>query len=205
MRSFLVIPAIILSTLLASCCTSQQTPQPPVPDALGEPEQGQIVRDGQSLHVVRFPRTIQIDDAVDPRMAASVVAWWNLEMSRDGVSRAVFDAWDGEGDPDITVHYEVLQPNILGLAGIRNTLAGEIVTPCRIRINVRLVIMPTALTETLRHELGHCIGLDDDPIERAAPFLNSIMEARLPRRGNLTHRDFFLLRRMYDRARRALD
>lgn len=139
----------------------------------------------------------------DFSILTEAVDWWNAQADRDGTDRTWFEISDID-DPDITA-YQGETPVIdmddwglpifaSGVARIQNASDG-LITHCEVVIADAYAYHRPTMVGATKHELGHCIGLDDDP---ASLDLNSIMSRVLIESGELTYHDFQLIVDMLD-------
>ena len=120
-------------------------------------------------------------------------AFWNETMGRDGVIRDVFFVDDISPNvlvsfgyvPQSDYEYENgIEPS--GIAYVEFTETGSI-TGCEIVISSDIAYHAETVQWTLIGEMGHCLGLEDDP---NSIDLNSIMSSPLLLNGELTDEDW---------------
>jgi len=130
-------------------------------------------------------------------------AWWNDEMSRDGVTRVVVHVEPGADYPEdthgvIPVFFGYLPENEDGTdpGGLFEYAErdGRLLYGT-ITISADLEYHRETVGGVLRHELGNALGLSDDP---NSIDLNSVMSFELAEYGELTDHDFELVADVYD-------
>jgi len=135
--------------------------------------------------------------------AGNAVDWWNAEMSRDGVIRVVHH-FEGETEyPEAThgvvnVFYGYLPSDDLetDTGGLfEYALRDGQLLYGTVTVSSDLGYHDQTISAIIRHELGHALGLADDP---ASIDLNSVMSYELAEHGELTEQDFDLVAEIYD-------
>ena len=118
----------------------------------------------------------------------TAVTWWNEQIGEQVffLSPYVTDfsvrrgyVPPGDYDPESTTG---------GVAGIARLEYSEdgLITSCDITVSIDISYSWQTMVEVIKHELGHCLGLDDDPYSLD---LNSIMSDPMVWRGEVTELD----------------
>lgn len=150
-----------------------------------------VAEDGTELHPGAMPVTVSAeDDCAD--VAGDAIAWWGGELGVDAfVARddgyasvalgLVPDAGDinSDGEP-------------LGHASIEYSAWGSVLS-CDVTLSSDIAYHGETLVQVARHELGHCLGLADDPGPPTTVDLRSVMASPLDPLGILTDHDRALL------------
>jgi hypothetical protein len=175
-------PLALLALLLAGC--------PGPTDWL---DNGLMVRDGLELHQAALPVTVAVDMSVeDDTLVPEIIAWWN--------DQAGFEVFAGPvpvADILVTVGYVPgdYEDNVAGLAEVEFAADGSI-TSCLVTLSSDIAYHRPTLLKDGEHELGHCVGLEDDPGPPTTVDLRSIMSDPLDPLGRLTDNDRELLEEM---------
>jgi hypothetical protein len=149
----------------------------------------------QPWRVVIHP-SVDGDDGFDRALVVQAIEWVNVELSRDGVPRTYFELVSSStterGSIVVEVGYtgedenEDTFPGIFRAAYNSNS---EIVYGT-ITVSPEITYHAPTVYAVLRHELGHCLGLGDDPGPPVTVDLNSFMASPLVLDGDMTRRDF---------------
>jgi len=146
-----------------------------------------------------MPWRVTVDESIDLAQAEEAIHFWESSGTVDGLPPSWFQLWHEEqapGDPG-SVYLEIgyvsdhdpsddYEPG--GRAILEWTAVDEI-RSCHIIISSDIAYHEATVQTNLRHELGHCLGLADDP---SSLDLDSIMSS--PRPGSmLTEHDRVLL------------
>jgi hypothetical protein len=152
-----------------------------------------MVRDGVTLRT-NLPVGVSSSVEMWP-YTLSAAQWWNQQ-----VREVVFDF--PTSTPDVMVYsgyvpagdfdVETATGGAAGFADIQYSLWDGLITSCEITVSSD-ISDAHSVVEVTKHELGHCLGLDDDPDSLD---LNSIMSSPMPWRGELTEGDLALVRGM---------
>jgi len=139
-----------------------------------------------------------IPDGLEPIIPA-VIAWWNDQIDDD-------EDWIYEDltSPDFTaeVNYLALDEmpddmfaieHELDLAAVYYSVADGAVISCHCILNVDFAYDIEYMELGLRHCVGHCLGLEDDPGIDETVDLRSIMSNPIDPLGELTDHDRALL------------
>lgn len=149
-----------------------------------------------------FPWSVVAEPELELQVE-NACSWWNDEMSRDGVVRVVFLPEPGAEYPPgtagvipvsfgyIPLNDDETEPGGVFDYGERDGLLvfGSITVSADFEYHTDTV------SSVLRHELGHALGLADDP---NSIDLNSVMSYELAENGALTDHDFDLVAEVYD-------
>jgi len=156
-------------------------------------EEDLVVRDGLELHATHFPLLATVDDTADPGWLTSTTAWWV------GQSRLPVLAEDAEFEDILVSEGYMSNPNALDHTHLEYDSEGGILR-CEIVISADIAYDRETSLQVLRHALGHCFGLADDPGPPQTVDLRSIMSSPLDMLGVLTDHDRELLLEMYENA-----
>lgn len=170
-------------------------------------DNGRLEMSGYNVEPHHYPMRVialtSVDDEAfgfDRDLIIQAVEWWNEQASRDGIQRNVFVV-DDEAIPGTTGVIEVgvgytgdsYEDGIPGIYEFyydeEFIMYGVVTVSSDITYNDRTVI------DVLRHELGHALGLDDDP---DSIDLDSVMGSPLVYDGGLTEGDFGLVEESYE-------
>jgi len=149
-----------------------------------------VADDGVTLHPGVLPATVDADEDCDA-VVAEAVAWW-----ADSLDAPAFILCDG--DCDVTVALGLVpwtdtdEAEPMGLAEIEYASDGAVLR-CEITISSDIAYDHATALQVARHELGHCLGLADDPGPPATVDLRSVMSSPLAPLGVLTEHDRALL------------
>jgi hypothetical protein len=130
-------------------------------------------------------------------LPAAVEEWWNLQMGQEWL-------YDDPITPTITaeVNYislDEMPDNFMAiehdvdLTAVEYSVYDGAMISCHIVLNVDLAYDLPTMEQGLRHALGHCFGLEDDPGIDVTVDLRSIMSNPLDPLGELTDHDRELL------------
>lgn len=179
---------VVLLTVYLVACEESRAPE----------DRGfHVTSDGDELTPGEIPMSVWWD-AANLHYVADSVSWWNGEMSRDGMSRVVFFALDEDSVEisdvdvsfgDVVYHGEEDPENIvpLGMSRMYYDSSGAVYY-CAITISSDISEDEERVMFVLRHELGHCLALADDPWDEY-----SVMGVPLVDDGTLTDDDWELL------------
>ena len=131
-------------------------------------------RDGQELRAT-YPLVI-----VNSEIETWAAQWWNDQLNHEVfVDRASSDfEW-------VTINIDDLEPGVWGEAALDYDEDG-LIRRCEVRIE--RTALGSWQQRVIRHELGHCLGLDDDAVSLD---LDSIMSPLVGE--NVTNRDVELI------------
>jgi hypothetical protein len=160
------------------------------------------VDNGMMSSPMFLPWAVVMDETADDtlhQLTEDQCAWWNEELSKDGTVRVVFhfenySEYPGDTIGVIWVGWGELEDPLGGyFSYIRSVpdnkiLRGWVTIEPDMRDRGGLF-----LSRLVRHELGHALGLADDPLG-----IDSIMEYKINLFGELTEHDFSLLVDDYD-------
>jgi hypothetical protein len=155
------------------------------------------------IHPEVIPMAVEGDSSLDDEglapLVPAVVAWWNDQIGDD-------EDWfyEAMGAPDITVEVNYISLDSMpddflaiehdvDLAEIHYSTYDGAVISCHCILNVDLAYDYDTMEQGLRHCLGHCLGLEDDPGIDVTVDLRSIMSNPLDPLGELTDHDRELL------------
>jgi hypothetical protein len=126
---------------------------------------------------------------------AEAIAWWNGQVGDE-----VF--YEPIPTPDVTVSVgfvpsdvdvETMGGDQIGVAYLDFSRVDGLIFGCEIVISSDIADDYETALEVTKHELGHCLGLADDP---RSLDLNSIMSSPLVWRGEVTEKDLEIVREM---------
>jgi hypothetical protein len=171
----------VLAIILAACS----------PDHL---DNGSLYLDGVELYASP-PLGVSARSKIR-RETSDAIEWWN-----DQVGAEVF--YEPTPTPDITVSIGANVPftvdpdtmywEQLGIAYADYSGYDGLITGCEIIILDAILDDYETALGVVKHELGHCLGLADDPHSLD---LNSIMSSPLMWRGEVTEKDLEIVREM---------
>lgn len=153
-------------------------------------DEGWLVGNGLELHPGVLPATVSADTDAMP-FAEAAVAWWEEQLDC-----AVFEL-DLEGNGDVFITTGLVPASTedidsggepLGLAELDFAEDGAILGGT-ITISSDITYDEDTATQVARHELGHCLGLADDPGPPTTVDLMSVMASPLDPLGELTDGD----------------
>ena len=179
----------LLPLLLATGC----------PDSPTWLDNGLMVRDGLELHVDFFPQTVTADDLEgDTELLPEAVTWWNDQLDFEA-----FEQVDHIADINVTIGYvpitdwnpEYPDQGEAGLAEVTYDSSG-VINDCQVTLSSDVSYHRPTLLQVLKHELGHCLGLDDDPGPPTTVDLRSVMGVPLDPLGEVTDHDQELIEAM---------
>ena len=151
-------------------------------------DNGRISRDGLELYSAP-PLGVSASPEMRP-FVLQAIDWW-----ADQVGTEVFFSPTPTPDVNVTVGFvpagdefdiEEMTGENLGIAYLDYSRFDGLVTWCEIVISSDIAYHESTVLEVTKHELGHCLALDDDP---RSLDLNSIMSSPLVWRGEVTPRD----------------
>jgi hypothetical protein len=172
--------------------------------ACGDPvylDNGFVVRDGISLNACKFPIKVMGYDSFDEDVLFRATNSWN-----SWVGVPVFDfSTDFPADILVSVGFvpvESWDPEYpdrgeAGIAYLEYTALGCI-THCEIVISSDIEYDDRYFSKVLEHELGHCLGLSDDPGPPITVDLRSVMSRPIDPLGVLTEHDRALVLELMD-------
>ena len=151
-----------------------------------------VADDGVELHPGAMPATVAGDEDT-AGLAIDACAWWADQLGADalvpsepgyvtvalGLVPASTADLDAGGEP-------------LGIASIGYSAWGSVLT-CDVTISSDIAYDRDTALQVLRHELGHCLGLADDPGPPTTVDLRSVMASPLDPLGIVTDHDRALL------------
>ncbi len=171
---------LALSLLLCAC-------QPTYLD-----EGWHVADDGTELRPGQLPATVDATDDCDD-VVAEAVGWWAEQGA------AAFMLCDGDCDVTVALGYVPASTDDLdtggepmGLAAIDYAEDGTVLS-CDVTLSADIAYHRDTLLQVARHEIGHCLGLADDPGPPATVDLRSVMSSPLDPLGTLTAHDRALL------------
>lgn len=131
-------------------------------EAVGPIDNGLMIRDGLELHPAASPVLVACGEAMDCADLEEALEWWSVELSRpthfgEGLFVETIRPFELEPNGEVVVRVGEVPPGALGVAVLDFNAEGGIFAA-----EVTLQAGEWEL-EHLRHELGHCLGLDDDP------------------------------------------
>ena len=148
-----------------------------------------VTDDGVELRPGVLPATIDDDETVeDETLIPEAALWW-----ADQLGATVFLM---ASPGDITVSVGLVPATTdgepLGVAVAEYDEDGTVLG-CEITLSSDIAYDRPTLLQVARHELGHCLGLADDPGPPATVDLRSVMASPLDPLGTLTDHDRALL------------
>lgn len=170
---------IIAVVIIATCCAAC--------DGLTTPDNGQLVSRGFELYSWPPLGVRPLDDDIDG-VVFQAMHWWNEQIGDE-----VFFA--PTPTPDVTVEIGAISGTADGIANITHSSVGGLILNCEVTLASDAIALHDRATivELAKHELGHCLGLDDDP---KTLHLNSIMSVPLWPYGEVTPHDRGIVRSM---------
>lgn len=138
---------------------------------------GWLVRDRVELRPGKVPKRVTGPTHLVP----DAVRWWNAQVGFEAFVSVTVDA-------DVVVNIVPLGAAIqlADVTTVHYDKATGAVQSCLVELNADLAYHEATMRQALRHGLGHCLGLDDDPgIDRTVD-LRSIMSDPLDPLGRLT-------------------
>jgi len=172
---------------------------PGCPDGPTWLDNGLMVRGGLELHVDSFPRTITADDLEgDDTLLPEAVAWWNDQLDFEA-----FEQVDHVAAIDVTIGYvpvtdwdpEYPDQGEAGLADVTYDSSG-VISHCLVTLSSDIAYHRPTLLKVLEHEMGHCLGLADDPGPPTTVDLRSVMGLPIDPLGEVTAKDYDLIHAM---------
>jgi len=121
-------------------------------------------------------------------LVPETIEWWNSQVGLE-----VF--WHNKINPIVTI--DVNRLGTVGKAQVTTDQLEGALLSCSIILDVDLAYSVRTMRLALRHELGHCLGLADDPGIDATVELRSVMGSPLDPLGVLTARDRRLILDLY--------
>jgi hypothetical protein len=156
-------------------------------------DEGLLIRDGVDLYAVP-PLGISASPEMVPHVLRAT-SWWNRQ-----IGDTVF--FSPTPTPDVTVSsgyvpsedYDPVTASgdLDGIAYLEYSRWDGLIVSCEVVISSDILYAREA-HEATKHELGHCLGLADDP---QSLDLNSIMSSPMPWSGEVTEHDREIIRRM---------
>lgn len=144
-------------------------------------DNGQLVRGEVTLYSAP-PLGVIASEEVRGAVSEAII-WWGEQIGEE-----VF--FMPTPVPDVVVDEGYLEPGKLGLADIDYSRIDGLVVGCEVTLSLDLT---TDLLEVTKHELGHCLALDDDAHSLD---LNSVMSSPALPSGEVTEKDRDLVRAM---------
>lgn len=176
-----IVDVALLFVLMGADCESQRLE--------GLDEGFHVTETGLELQPGALPFAVAWADDAGPRVLEESALWWDEQLSSevffyDGNAPQVTaefgyvpappdDAWTGDFD---------LEGFPLGIAYLDFDEFGA-VTFCEIVVSSDIEYDGPTVAAVMRHEIGHCLGLADDP---ASVDLNSVMASPVRPAGELT-------------------
>ena len=152
-------------------------------------------------YMVRGDVSLEVDHL--EHLLPEVVAWWNDQVGLevftdyDPARPAETDVWVQEGQLPEERNSDLWSSATTrgGEAQVRTTTTEDFawIRRCQVTLNVDLAYDEDTMRTVLRHELGHCLGLADDPGIDVTVDLRSVMGAPVDPLGELTDLDRDLL------------
>lgn len=195
--------AVLLVVIFCVSCASTQRIFNQRMDSL---DNGFMINNGNCVNALSLPISVFPSYGTAYRWVAAAVLWWNTELDHeffvieDNQSTALiysdhyiegFTASNQWFDLD-----ELYSDLTYGRASLGLDENGGIVTQY-IELNYILAHNDRAMIQSLKHELGHLLGLQDDPGPPVTVDLNSIMADSLIWNGELTRNDRNLIIETY--------
>lgn len=156
-------------------------------------ERWHVAAGGTELRPGALPATVDADDDCDG-VVAEAVSWWAEQLGAPAFVLC-------DGDCDVVVALGLVPATTedidtggepLGLAEIDYASDGAVLA-CEVTLSSDIAYHRETLLQAARHELGHCLGLADDPGPPATVDLRSVMSSPLDPLGTLTDHDRALL------------
>ena len=162
--------------LLSLCCLGADCEQ----DRLDGLDNGRMtLDDGTEMHPYLTPWYVTWDDSIDDDFAMDAIEWWNEQA---GVEVFEVEAWSFSA---ISIEANLLPEDVAGVFR-DNTYDDGRISSGDIVISADIMYDYDYSQAALRHEMGHALGLADDP---HSIDLNSIMSSPLIVGGELTDHD----------------
>lgn len=153
-----------------------------------ETDNGLIHRDGINLWSSP-PIGVLVESSIDQGIVRESIDWWNERPSEDvfhettqfpGASIGIGHVPDQTDLEELGIAYLYLDEEIEGLISF-----------CEIIISENIKGNRETLLRVVEHELGHCLGLDNDPYS-----ISSIMSSPIVPNGEVTPGDLALIEDM---------
>jgi hypothetical protein len=153
-----------------------------------ETDNGLIRRDGINLWASP-PIGVLVESSIDQGIVRESIDWWNERPSEDvfhettqfpGASIGMGHVPDWTDLEELGIAYLYLDEEIEGLISF-----------CEIVISENIEGDRKTLIRVVKHDLGHCFGLDNDPYS-----INSIMSSPIVPNGEVTPNDLALIEGM---------
>jgi len=173
------------------------------PERLNALDEGLEVRDGYEVEPYVLPWSItvttEVDDpdfGFDRNLITEAVDWWNDTIDRDGTDRTWFT------EEPVTEQNGVLHVTVGFTGGTEEEPVGGLLEAAysegfilyaTLIVSSDLTYHEDTVLAILKHEMGHAMGLADDPGPPTTVDLNSVMGSPLVIDGDLTDHDFELL------------
>lgn len=175
-------------------------------DRLNNLDNGKLVRDGYELEPYLQPWKLVVDETVDDpdfgfdrSQITEGIGWWNEQADRDGTDRTWFVEGDSTDVPDVAgvilidVGYTGGTEDQPILGNHYFAYSEGFILYATITISSDITYDEDTVLAVLKHEMGHAMGLADDPGPPETVDLNSVMGSPLVLDGELTDHDFELL------------
>ena len=150
-----------------------------------------VTSDGTELHPGAMPATVSGDEDT-AGLVIDACAWWADQLGADalvpsepGYVTVAIGLVPSTGDPDA-------DGEPMGHATIGYSAWGSVLT-CDVTISSDIAYDHDTALQVLRHEIGHCLGLADDPGPPTTVDLRSVMASPLDPLGVVTDHDRALL------------
>jgi hypothetical protein len=174
----------------------------------GPEDNGLMIRSGQNGNDVTLKQSICrpkviASTSIDEKVLEEAVDWWNKADQPYRISSVrgekTFDAYFSKGlyadDPMIIMSTGETTNGVGDLTDITfNKMTGRM-QACFVVVNTQYTYHRDTYLGVVKHSIGHCLGLEDDP--NPGIDLNSNMRLELNVKGRLTEGDSETLARTY--------
>jgi len=171
-------------------------------DDVSQLDEGALLADdGEELQAPPWPITVGYDGSITREKLAGIVeegpTWWNDQIGEKAVEGlgeddSAFMVFDVNGLPLAGADVLDLQDEV-ELTQVRYDLHTYAIIGCRATLNYDVAYDEETMRVGVRHAIGHCLGLADDPGPPVTVDLRSIMAKPMDVWGELTAHDKALL------------